>query len=42
MNKEYKVKVIVSNIEEEDDFEFYMEAENIVEAVDNIMAELDM
>jgi hypothetical protein len=42
MNKEYKVKVIVSNTEEEDDFEFYVEAENIVEAVDNIMAELDM
>lgn len=42
MNKKYKVKVIVSNIEEEDDFEFYVEAENIVEAVDNIMAELDM
>lgn len=40
--KEYKVKVIVSNAEEEDDFEFYIEANSIEEAVDNIMDELGM
>lgn len=42
MEKEFKVKVIVSNSEEEDSFEFYVEAANITEAVDNIMDELDM
>ena len=42
MKKEYKVVVNVSNTEEEDSFEFYAEAENITEAVDNIMDELDM
>lgn len=42
MNKEYKVKVIVSNAEEEDSFEFWVEAKSIEEAVDNIMDELDM
>lgn len=42
MNKEYKVKVIVSNTEEEYDFEFYVEAESIEEAVDKVMDELDM
>ena len=42
MKKEYKVVVNVSNTEEEDSFEFYVEAESIEEAVDNIMDELDM
>ena len=42
MKKEYKVVVNVSNSEEEDSFEFYVEAENIEEAVDNVMEELDM
>ena len=40
--KEYKVKVIVSNTEEEDSFEFYVDANSLEEAVDNIMDELDM
>jgi hypothetical protein len=42
MKKEYKVVVNVSNTEEEDSFDFYVEAESIEEAVDNIMDELDM
>ena len=42
MKKRYKVVVNVSNSEEEDSFEFYVEAENIIEAVDNVMEELDM
>lgn len=40
--KEYKVQVVVSNDEEEDSFEFYVEANGLEEAVDNIMDELDM
>ena len=39
---DYNVKIIVSNAEEEDDFEFYINANNLEEAVDNIMDELDM
>ena len=42
MKKQYKVVVNISNSEEEDSFEFYIEAETITEAVDNIMDELDM
>ena len=37
-----KVKVVVSNAEEESDFEFYIDANSLEEAVDNIMDELDM
>ena len=40
--KEYKVKIIVSNADEEDYFEFYVEANSLEEAIDGIMDELDM
>lgn len=40
--KEYKVEVIVSNSEEDDEFEFYVEANSLEEAVDNVMDELGM